>query len=170
MSIAYVAGQLLTADDLNARQPITALKPTGTARTSTTVLADDPDLTVTLRAGYTYRIDVNLGVDGSAAADVQIGYRRTGSVALVSASTGREFVGPDSGSGSPASGTSVRMQKSGAAIPDAGAVYGTNTVAGVIRETFWVVGGGTLTLQWAQSVSTASATTLTGSLVATPLA
>lgn len=165
----YVAGQVLTAAEFNSWLPIIALKTAGLGRTSTAVLAADPDLSVTLLANCRYKVNVNLGFDGPAAGDIQIGYARTGTVVQVSASTGREYVGPDTGTASVVSATSMRVQKATTATPDGGIAYGSTGGAspGVIREEFWVDGGasgGTLTVSWAQAVSNAATTTLTGSM------
>lgn len=171
----YVVGQPLTAAELNSQLPIVALKTAGLPRNSTAVLAADPDLVVTLLANCRYKIEVDLGFDGPAAADIQIGYARTGTVVLVSPSTGREYVGPDTTTASVVSATSMRVQKATTATPDGGIAYGaTGGVSpGVIREKFWVdagVSGGTLTLTWAQAVSNAGNTTLTGAMTATRVA
>jgi hypothetical protein len=167
----YVAGQVLTAAELNSWTPTVALKTAGLARNSTAVLAADPDLVVTLLANCRYRINVNLGFDGPAAADISIGFARTGTVGLVSSSTGREYVGPDTGTASVVSATSMRVQKATTATPDGGIAYGSTggVSPGVIREEFWVdagASGGTLTLTWAQAVSNAGNTTLTGAMTA----
>lgn len=172
MATGFAAGQSVTADALNAWLPVSAVKIASTSRNSTTVPADDPDLSVTLLANARYWVQVNLGVSGPTAADIQIGYKRTGTVTQVAVATGREFVGPPAAATS-VTDTTMRNQKSATSQPDSTATYGTTTTAANIREAFWVDGGtsgGTLTLQWAQGTSDVSNTTLTGYIVATRVA
>jgi hypothetical protein len=170
VATGFVAGQILTADDLNAWLPVSAVKLAGTTKNAVGAVADDPDLTITLLPNARYFLVVNLGAIGPTGADIQIGYRRTGTVTQVSA---REFDGPELATTTGVS-TLVRHQKSGASTPDAPASYGTPAGnSGLIREAYWVDGGatgGTLTLQWAQAVSTVGDTVLTGYMVATRVA
>lgn len=166
--MAYVAGQVLTAAELNSWLPVLALKTAATSRTSAPTPTADPDLSVTLLAGCRYRVEVNLGVDGPTAADIQINYALTGTVTQSGAATGRELVGPPT-SVSSSTDTTMRNQKSGTSQPTTAVTYGTLTTATVIREVFFVDGGasgGTLTLLWSQGTTNVSATSLTGAIVA----
>lgn len=51
------AGQRITSSLLNAMIPVVVRKPSTTARTNTTTLADDPDLTYVLAANSVYYVE-----------------------------------------------------------------------------------------------------------------
>lgn len=53
---SWEVGDLLTADDLNDRQAITVYKTTIETRTSTTTLAADSELTMSVRQGFIYKL------------------------------------------------------------------------------------------------------------------
>jgi hypothetical protein len=59
---SWAAGDPITASGLNATQGDWIIKPSNTTRTSTIVLADDPDLTTTLEANAVYHVDFRLRV------------------------------------------------------------------------------------------------------------
>jgi hypothetical protein len=62
---SWSIGDLLTAGDMNAwTVPIAVIKPSDTARTTTTALADDPDLIVPVAANAIYHINGVVFYDG----------------------------------------------------------------------------------------------------------
>jgi hypothetical protein len=52
------AGQRITASLLTSMEPLEAYKATDTTRTSTTTVADDPDLVIALEANATYVVEM----------------------------------------------------------------------------------------------------------------
>lgn len=64
----WTPGEVLTASDVNTWfVPVTVVKPTTTARSSTTTLADDPDLVVALGSNASYYISGVIFYDGPTA-------------------------------------------------------------------------------------------------------
>ena len=67
----WASGQVLTASDVNTWfVPKAVYKGSTTARTSTTTLADDPDLTFTVAASATYLFQALLIYDGGSGGSV----------------------------------------------------------------------------------------------------
>lgn len=138
-------------------ETVAARKPLSTSRASTTTLAADPHLSVTLSPG-TYSIDAFLMYDGDAAADLKLSWTAP------AGTTGAWWPGgPDS---------SVAAQ---ASLPRWGALsdIGTSSLpvgaigAGTIVTcrpvgTAVVVTAGTVALTWAQQTTSATATILRG--------
>lgn len=143
-----------------------AMKASSTARASTTTVADDPDLALTLGPG-TWDIAVRLRYNGDSGADLKVRYGLSGVTAVT-----RECVGPPVAS-TDVNSTSVNMASFGTSTE---VVYGCESTSSnaVLRE--WIVvtvaTAGTITLQWAQnSTSTTATTVLSGSrMIATRIA
>lgn len=131
--------------------------------TSSTTFQDDADFTVTLDAGKTYKIETYLSVSGATAGDIKITWVLTGGVAQLSA---RHCKGPSVGT---ADVTATTMRDSVHNLTTLTIAYGTdNTTNSSIFEDFLVEtttanASGTLTMQWAQNASSATATTISGS-------
>lgn len=169
MAIQFVTGQRLTANLMNANiydfMPVTYGKTSNTARTSTTTLADDPDLSgialaigtweiefrgyFTLTTTATQKIKTRWGFTGTAADAnrmcIGLGSTNTASAdaATVLNSVSKPWASQD-----------AVYQK------DAGAAYGA--FREIVSE-FTVTVAGNFSIQWAQSASNANATNLMNS-------
>lgn len=142
--LAVVEG--VTSADLFVRKAV------ATARASTTVLADDPELTVTVVAGTTYEFDLMLRYDGPQAADFKF---------VLLGPAGSVFTGLASGLHSTAAATSddrVESIRTGSGSVIMGAFLFTGVHAhGNLKVD---ATGGAFKLQWAQNTSDAGATTV----------
>jgi hypothetical protein len=178
--LTWYGGERITAAKLNARLPIYVPKSVAETVTSSTTLQDDDELVVTLSAGRSYDIELVLAVTtGTTGADVKLAWATTGTVTQTST---RACFGPGrftkdaaaetSNTASPYDSGMVRASRHNLTTSVA---YGTDgSTASAILEKFTVSGGvsgGTLRLQWAQNVSSATATTVSTSsyLRATPV-
>ena len=132
-------------------------KSSSTSRSSTTTLAADPHLTMTLPAG-TYLMDAFLMYDGDSAADLKLGWTAPAST------TGAWWPGgADSGiaalASSPRWGALSDITTSTLPVGalGAGTILACRPVGTVITTT-----SGTFALMWAQQASSATATILRG--------
>lgn len=73
------AGQRITAALLTSMLPITVIKPGDTTRTSTTTVADDPDLTLALEANATYLVEFFIIMGAETDEDFKSDWNVTGS-------------------------------------------------------------------------------------------
>jgi len=141
-----------------------AFKGSSTDRTSTTSIVDDPDLVFALQAGATYRIDVSLLFVGvtSGAQGFKWAIAYSGAAAIVGSATGIQSL---------ASVGSVRAPFTPTSSNSIGPIATASNDALVYSFLFKTSSAGTLSVQWAQSSSSANATRLvTGSyMVATRL-
>lgn len=129
--------------------------------TSSTTMQDDNDLAgIVLAANQVYRVDFFPAVTGAAAGDVKFAWTVSGTVAGLGT---RNCLASTIGTTDHAN-TTVRISRHNLTTQVAYGLDGSTT--GMIWETFLVDGGslgGTLTLQWAQSTSNATATQLSTS-------
>lgn len=134
-----------------------AYKPADTARQSTTTAADDPHLSVAVKAGGVYRVSVDLYYLTSATADLKIGF---------SAPAGSTLIWSGDCPPSSASGAGVSPNRAATALANtvtAGGVAATQLCARPVGL-LTAAANGWLTLQWAQAVSEAvDSTVLAGS-------
>ncbi|MFH9430230.1 hypothetical protein ACH4JZ_18305 [Streptomyces sp. NPDC017615] len=152
-------GMTITAGLLNAIQPNSVWKTVNTDRDTTTTLADDPDLSVQLAAGATYRVQFRLFYGATDAARF-----KTAWTVPPGASGNKTVVGPDQGvilSGTSSGGTG----RWGVHVFSTSCTYGTrdstsNLCAGTEEGTIFTTSAGTLALQWAQATSNANAARL----------
>jgi len=161
-----LAGQRITSTMLRDMLPEVIVKPSTTARASTTTLANDPDLQMTLSANAMYFVEFEILAAATNTADFKTEWT------VPSGSTGLKAVlGPSSSAStqSTADPTTVRMgcHQFGTDIVYAG-VRDDNSLAFYCRE--WGVvttssTGGTLALAWAQGTSNATATQVFGGSV-----
>lgn len=103
------AGQLVTADELNALGPLDVIKPADQHYTTTT-LANDADLVVAVAANTSYLVQVFLLYEGgtSGAADMKVGWGVPSGATLRLANQGVNASGGTTGSFAiTASGTST---------------------------------------------------------------
>lgn len=147
------AGDELTSELLMSMIPQTAYKVSGTIRQSTTTLADDPDLTMTLEANAVYFVEFFIQYSSNATSI------KTAWTVPSGASGIRGFIGLGS-SATAADNISARID---AASFTSAATFGDKTsVSSVcyLTETSVVTtsSGGTLAYQWAQLASTAEDT------------
>src|SRR5215217_1964046 len=148
-----VAGDLAgSADDLFVR------KPADTGRVSTVTLADDPHLTLTAAAGVTYEVSGFVIYDGDNAADLILGWTVPSGATLDWYAGGYQ-----TGVGTGGVAATIRQQYATAA--STGEPVGATTTGSKVvsrPQGLLVVGGtgGAVTLRWAQSVSSATTTTV----------
>lgn len=168
MTYSFVAGNVLTAAQLNALAPVYVIKQSTQTIASSTVQANDAELVVALATGKTYLITCRLVVgstSGAATGDIAVSWTRTGTLNQVGA---RHCTGPSiattdvSGTATAAVTVGVLRRSGGHALTTA-VNYGndgTNTAA--VEETFIIqaAASGNLQLQWAQNSSVANGTTV----------
>jgi hypothetical protein len=156
------AGQRITTNLLNAMIPVVIRKPSSTARTSTTTLADDPDLTFQLAANSVYFVEFMIkyatpGASGTA------GFK-TGWTVPSGASGNRTSVG--AGSAATDTGADNMATHTGVHGYATAETYGsrltstTNQLWLIETSTVNTSSAGTCAFQWAQQTSNASATTV----------
>jgi hypothetical protein len=152
-------GDDITADLLASMQQMFAVKSSATTRTSTTTLANDPELTLTLAANSKYFVEFFLYYGAINAEKFKTAW------AVPSGVTGtRSTLGP--GSSADQSSVDNISMRTGAHLYTTAATYGTrddNTGPCFAYETSIVITGassGTLAVQWAQSTSGSTGTAL----------
>jgi len=154
---AYFVGQRLTATLLASAQAQQAWKTTSTARTSTTALADDPDLLLPVTANALYRFSMMLHYTGAVASSfvpLKINLTLPASATGQFVAHGYASTGVNNG-GDQASAflNGVDQAFGGAASPTLIPLFITGFID--IAAT-----AGNCTLRWAQNASNATATTL----------
>jgi len=160
----YLAGEILSADDLNAWLPVKVQKPTATSRNTTVVEAIDPHLQLALPANTTWDFRFVLFISSAANAAGDFSGRLEWTAA--SASVSYSAWGP---SNSLASGTvapdvnfgpTTRLEADGNGLD---IVFGASTTGVMVVYTgtiTLVAGAGTLSLWWAQDSSNANNTSV----------
>lgn len=148
------AGQDLTADLLASMLPTYVTKTSATTRTSTTTLADDPDMQIALAANATYWIEMYIYYSTGAAAFFKDFWN------LPAGATG---IRSSSGISSSATATDVvttqwTVKNAGTAIVHGGSTTVSDFTLTLSTGVITTTTAGTLTYQWAQSVSTAVTT------------
>ncbi len=147
------------ADAVEARlRPFYVVKPTAQQVLNSAVAGNDTALFLDLAAGNVYEVVAHLAVSGNGTNDLRTQWANTGTMALVGARSGR-------GMGAAATARdAATLQLSGAIGFTAPIIYGTDAGGNIawVREELLlsVTVAGRLTLQWAQSVSNAAATTI----------
>jgi hypothetical protein len=155
-----LAGQLVRASHYPKTRVIK--KAASESVTSSTTFQDDDDFTVSLEANRVYRIQVRLSVGGATAGDFKAQWVVTGGVAQY---TARHCMGP----GVSTTGAGDGSVRSSVHNLSTSVTYGCDGSSnGAVFEDFLVetvvgAAAGTLTLQWAQSASSGTATTMTTS-------
>jgi hypothetical protein len=154
---APLAGQLIRASNYPKVRVIK--KAAAESVTSSTTLQNDDDFTISLEASKIYRVQLFLAIGGATAGDIKVAWAMTGGVVQY---TGRHCRGPQVGSADNTA-TTVRVATSGQTTSVA---YGTDgAINGSAHEDFLIETttngtAGTLTVQWAQNTSNATATTV----------
>lgn len=168
MTYSFVAGNVLTAAQLNALAPVYVIKQSTQTVSASAVLVNDAELVVTLTAGKTYLITARLVCGVTAAGDIQVAWTRTGTLNQVGA---RHCTGPSINttdvSGTAAAAVTVGvLRRSGGHALTTGVNYGVDgTSTSAIEETFIIqaVATGNLQMQWAQNAASGTSTVVAGS-------
>lgn len=150
----WSVGQVLAASDVNNYfVPLAAYKTSDTSRSNSTSPSNDPDLTLTLAASAFYWFEFFLNFEGSATGSqgikwgftvptgTLVRYHGTWSNVTSNAEVGHTWTG---------------AQQPSAGTDGAGNLHGASGRGTVFTSTT----AGSITLQWAQNVSEASAITL----------
>lgn len=164
MSIAFLTGQRLTADLINANvtafMPVAVSKSAATDRISTTTIIDDPELQgVALSVGTWEIVVEGLWTQANAAADIATMWGFTGTAAVVK----RKCMGiANTDAAAPNLATDMNFSGADTNVTQS---YGTSasTTQAVFREScnaFVVTVAGNFSFQWAQLVSTAANVTM----------
>ncbi|MCD9196083.1 hypothetical protein [Streptomyces albireticuli] len=151
------AGRMATTLDTVGTK-LFARKTANTARNTTTTLADDPHLTVTVTANAVYELALTLFWTGPNAGGIK------GAFAVPSGTAGRwSLYGPDVSMTAGGNTAQVRADSVGSLTTALPAGSSDTSHAMTAQPTGLVVVGGTggsFTFQWAQNTSNASDTTL----------
>lgn len=146
----FTAGQILTADDLNAALPLApAVKSADETVTGSTTLQNDDHLFLTVAANSVYTLELEGAQDSSGAGDLK-------AVFSVPAGTTGTLCGSDGGitfAGTSLTGTLVF---GGVGAAEYLRVFGRVVTAGT---------AGTLRLTWAQNAASGSSTLKTGTML-----
>ncbi|MFF5759683.1 hypothetical protein ACFY7A_30145 [Streptomyces longwoodensis] len=152
------AGTTLTAGLLMSMLPQHARKPASTPRASTIVVAPDPDLQLPVAANADYLFQFYLRISGDPAADMDI------KVSVPSGATGSYTVtgrlaGASTADSDPRTSTRIAFNvETQFSTPSTAAAQGNH---GAGRLTTGA-NAGTLSIDWAQTVSNATATVMEG--------
>lgn len=157
----FLTGQRLTADLLTSAQPMWVFKSAVESITSTTTLQNDDELTIAGDAG-SWVVEMELAMTASNAgaagtADVKTAWSVTGTMSP----SNRQVTGPSTETGSADNNITSRYGVSGMTTPIAyrarsgSAQFHVREVAAFVATTSW-----TITLQWAQNTSSATAMTM----------
>lgn len=154
---SIAAGRRITTSLLTGMIPMEAWKTASLDRASTTTLADDPDLTLTLAASATYEVTFRLYYAALDAAKF-----KTAWTVPSGASGFRSAVGAGTASTDATAATTSRF---GAHNFTTAITYGTrnhatNLCFAMETAVLTTSSSGTLALQWAQDTSNATATRL----------
>jgi hypothetical protein len=162
MALAVAAGDFILADQLNALVPLRVVKPTGTARNTTTTLTADPHLSLTFPAGTTHDFDMLLLLQSAAngAGDFKCDVAWTGTATV----TVGDFALTDALTGGVAADLAALAVPLDAATPAGTWGFGASTTPTNALLTGHIVTTtlSTVTLHWAQLSSSPNATTLLG--------
>ncbi len=160
MALSWSVGQIITATRLNTRLPVHAIKAADLSRTSTATVASDPDIVLALKAGVTYSLQGHLLVySASTTPKFKYCWSWTNSATVILASHGLvTTVTITNGS------IETYAYVNDTTTPSAEAPYAVSSgVSSILINDTIIVGSSldtTLTLQWSQQVSNATATTL----------
>lgn len=164
-----LAGQRVTAALLQAMLPTIIVKTASTDRSSTTTLADDPELTTTLAANAIYFVEFFLFFAGN------LGDMKTAWTVPSGATGNRSAIGPgsnaDGGTSNAMDNISGRFGVHGYSTTVAYGGRTTGSTASLSQEAaietslMTTTNAGTCAIQWAQVTSNANATRMaSGSL------
>lgn len=147
------AGSTPTVALLNEMLPLEAMKPSNTARTSTTTLTADPDLTFALEANAAYDFELELLYNGGTNGSSDLKFAFTGPSGFTMTLGGLLVTIPAGvASTGGTQGTTFTSGTNGTSTPLWLRLSGRLATSSTV---------GSLTLTWAQNTSSATATTLT---------
>lgn len=151
-----LAGEFIDESDLNDRTMRYINKAGAESVTSSTTLQDDEDFAVTLTPGV-WRVELILTATGATAGDIKVAWANTGTMTALA----RSCWGPQAGT-TDVDNTAILSR---AVTLTANVTYGLTAVAAAIREDVLieVTATGILKVQWAQSASSGTSTTLSTS-------
>lgn len=151
-----LAGQRLTADLLTSMLPLHAAKSGSTSRSSTTTVTADPDLQLSVEANADYTIHGLLRISGPAAGDMDIKFTvpsgATGSYTVTGRLASASALDSDTR-------TSTRISfgvETQFSTPSTSAAQANHVVGRLITSST----AGTFSIDWAQTVSDATATVM----------
>lgn len=155
----YAAGDMPTAGQLNDHSPRIVYKSADQSVTSSTVQINDTHLLATVAANTTYAFDCTIFYLGAQAGDITVGWTYP-----TSASITWGGIGAHSGYTAAASGTEWLAIVADATSPSSTTEFGAHGTVPFIAHLsgMLTVGAtaGTLQFQWAQRVSSGTATTV----------
>ena len=162
MTIAFTAGQVLTANQLNLLSPTFILKNSTQTVTNSATPVNDNDFVFTLLANQSAQVllYIQASQSGTGSPGIRVSWTTTGTAGFASRCT----IGPCNSVANVTSPSQMQMQSQPLASTTQN-VYalGTNTQGPfLIFETLLVGGGasgGTIQMQWAQGGATASTST-----------
>lgn len=176
MSLAFVAGQLATADALNALIPLFVTKTSTQSVTSSVAAVNDAELFLDLAAGRTYEVTCVLSAGGAPAGDIKTVWSTTGTITPICV---RACFGPTRGTtdviGAAAAAATVGVNAAVTRTLTTEVDYGVDgSASSAILEKCVVqcTVAGRLQLKWAQRVANATPTTVSSNsyLLAVPVA
>lgn len=151
-----LAGQRITADLLTSMLPLHAAKTASTSRSATTTVTADPELQLEVAANAEYAIHGYLRISGPAAGDMDIKFTvpsgTTGSYAVTGRLAGTSALDTDVR-------TSTRISfgvETQFSTPSTSAAQANHVVGRMITSST----SGTFSIDWAQTVSDATATVM----------
>lgn len=151
----WAAGDPISASMLNYTQGDVIVKTSATSRTTTTTLADDPDLTTTLDANATYLVEFFLHMVSPTGVLIKTAWT------VPSGATGNRHVIGVGSSATDANSDNI-SSRSGVHGFTTSVTYGTrgantNQIGAVETAIVTTTSSGTLAIQWAQVTSSATA-------------
>ncbi len=159
MAINFVAGQEVTADDLNALAPLYINKSSDESVTNSVVMQNDNDFVLSFGAGQTWIVELYVEFQSvSATPDVQMDWLVSGGLTIPS----RHFLGVPAGETDVSASTAVALQVRDDTSDVSAAVVTSTTSRASIREVLKMTTttAGTATFRWAQNTANASATVM----------
>lgn len=147
-----LAGEVLTASLLQAFAPTVAYKAVDTSRATFTTLTADPDLVIPTIANAVYTVDAYFNFEGgtAGASDFNFEFTSNGTLRF-------HIIGPGGSAGTSWTGSTFTGSS-----PQIMVTNGAGSLRGARISGSLLAGGsaGSLSLLWAQSVSSATATIL----------
>lgn len=154
MPFPWLAGMRVTAGRLQEHVPIYVVKQEAEDRTSTTTLADDAELVISLPEG-TWEVQMSLELAGTSGSEGVRTAWRIGGDAVMDSNVIKRVLGPSSGSTNRLDTQMRSAIHNETTTVTYGATGGTGARAHAWEMVHVVVGpaGGEVALQWAQAVS-----------------
>lgn len=157
MGKVWSVGDVLTAADLNAwAVPLTAIKASDTSRTSTTTIADDPDLVIAVAANASYRFWAYINYQGAATGSGDLKW----SFSVPASATGR-YQSLSVNTAGTLSPLLIGPTWTMASVNSAGTNGASNAMSLTMHGTLVVAGtAGSVTFRWAQNTSSGTSTSV----------